>query len=227
MNIDPLYDFFTGRCIRTISCPEADPQAIYLTFDDGPHPTGTPQVLSLLDKHKIPATFFLIGEKAEAFPELAARILENGHAIADHTIDHNTDNYFKGPQMIGAWLDQSAAKLRKLGLSSVGFRSPLGIKTPALNMALRQRKEPLILWNVRFYDTNHLLTVERVEKKMSSVIPGSIILLHDTHEGEKLRIFLEALDRFIVLCKEKGLHFSPLKRDLITGSYRKKYEIHE
>ncbi len=224
MNIDPLYDFFTGRCVRTISCPEADPQAIYLTFDDGPHPSGTPQVLSLLKKHQISATFFLIGEKAEASPGLVEQIINDGHAIADHTIDHNTDNYYKGAQMIGAWLDQSSAKMKELGLSPVGFRSPLGIKTPALNKELSLRKEPLVLWNVRFYDTNHLLTIERVEKKISSVVPGSIILLHDTHDGEKLRIFLEALDRFIVLCKEKGLRFSPLKRDLIMSSYEQKYE---
>ncbi len=224
MKTDALYDFFTGPCVRLISCQEASEDTIYLTFDDGPHPVGTPEVLSLLEKHQVAATFFLIGEKAQTHLHLIKRIRERGHAFADHTIDHDTDNYYRGLKSISTWLDRSTTKLSELDISPVGFRSPLGIKTPALNKALKVRKEPLVLWNVRFFDTKYGLTKESVLKKMDSVVPGSIILLHDTHEGEKLSIFLEALELFIVLCKKKGLRFAPLTRELILNSYKKKYE---
>lgn len=220
MNIDSLYDKLTGKCIRQISFAGAPTDTLYLTFDDGPDAECTPKVLALLQKYQAKATFFVIGQKAQQENKLIQEILNQGHALGDHTIDHDTNNYFKDVSGINEWLNRSSA----LKLKTVAFRSPLGIKTPALNKVLSQKKTPLVLWNIRFYDTKYGLTKEAVDKKLAAIANGSIILLHDTHKEQTQEVFLKALEHLIIKCQKRNFSFQPLTENLIQKSYLEKYE---
>lgn len=224
MNLNQLYDKFTGPCIRQIAFKGAPENSLYLTFDDGPDPLCTPQVLSLLKKYNVKATFFVIGLKARQHPELTSQMLQHGHTIGDHSLDHNTKNYFKNEATIREWLNSSAANLQELKLSSIGFRSPVGIKTPALNKVLARLRHPLILWSVRFYDTARGLSLEAVKEKMNSLKSGDIILLHDTHPEDRRHEFLKALEHFIEKSLELGFSFRPLETTLVLNSFTEKYE---
>jgi peptidoglycan/xylan/chitin deacetylase (PgdA/CDA1 family) len=224
MNLNQLYDKFTGPCIRQIVFNGAPENCLYLTFDDGPDPLCTPQVLSLLKKHNVKATFFVIGLKARQHPELTSQMLQHGHTIGDHSLDHNTKNYFKNEAELTKWLSSSAANLEELNLASIGFRSPVGIKTPALNKVLADLRQPLILWSVRFFDTNRGLSLEAVKEKISSLKSGDIILLHDTHPENRRHEFLTSLEHFIVQSQELGFSFRPLETKLVLNSFTEKYE---
>lgn len=224
MKIDKLYDFFSGPCIRQIVYDGAPKETIYLSFDDGPDESCTPKVLELLARENIKATFFLIGEKAKAQLGLTQRILSAGHSIGNHSIDHNTKNYFRDASSIRSWLKRSDDLFTKeLGLNPVGFRSPAGVKTPALNNVLKGLHWPLVLWDVRFYDTLKGLCHKAVTKKLSSISDGSIILLHDTHQPLKQSEFLSSLEFLIVECKKKNFQFLPLNESMIINSYLHKY----
>lgn len=221
MKLDHLYDHFSGPCIREISSPA---QAVYLTFDDGPDPEFTPAVLTLLKKYKAKATFFLIGKKADEHYSIVQQMLSEGHALGDHSLDHDTRNYFRPETQIAKWLESSDTLLKKLDLSPVGFRSPLGIKTPGLNNVLKKNKTPLVLWSVRFYDTQVALTKNRINKKLSEIKAGSIILLHDTQAQNRQESFLLALEHLLIECQKKGLQFLALDKKIILNTYLEKYE---
>jgi peptidoglycan/xylan/chitin deacetylase (PgdA/CDA1 family) len=175
----------------------------------------------LLKRHKVKATFFVIGNKALNLKPLTERIIHEGHALGNHTIDHDTKRYFSGATGIKEWIMESEEVFTKnFGVPTVGFRSPVGIKTPPLNEALRILKLPLILWDVRFYDTTYGLTLPAVDKKLEHVRVGSIILLHDTHKGVRQEEFLKSLEFLIVEIKKRGFNFQLLDKSLIKSIYK-------
>jgi peptidoglycan/xylan/chitin deacetylase (PgdA/CDA1 family) len=225
MKTDNLYDLLTGKCIRKIQFVGAPKNSIYLTFDDGPTSHCTPQLLDLLFKHNVRATFFLIGNKVPNLKNLTERILSEGHSIGNHTIDHDTTRYFSNSNKVSEWIKTSIDFFeRELNIKPIGFRSPAGIKTPSLNKILQEMHLPLILWDVRFYDTSLGLEHKSVTKKLSKISDGSIILLHDTHSGKKLSEFLTSVEYLIIECKKKNLNFLPLEESLVHKSYLYKYQ---
>lgn len=221
--LEAYYDSLTGKCIRAIDHPAAPPQTVYLTFDDGPDALCTPRVLECLSANQAKATFFVIGHKARAQRGLLAKILDLGHAIGDHTIDHDTRHYFNSRVPMAQWLNLSRRNLQEIGVTPVGFRSPLGIKTPALNRVLLDQKRPLVLWNIRFFDTARGLTARMVEKKLAKIKAGDIVLLHDTHALERRAEFLSALSLLLEGLRQKGFVCAALSEDLIKRTYEFKY----
>lgn len=216
--LEKIYDFLTGKCIRRIYPVNTNEKVVYLTFDDGPDADCTPVVLDLLKRLDVKATFFVIGNKALKLKSLTERIIQEGHAIGNHTLDHDTTRYFSDASGIKDWIKESESILtQNLGIHPIGFRSPVGIKTPALNKALRILKMPLILWDVRFYDTTYGLSIKAVNKKMSHIQAGSIVLLHDTHKNERRIEFLNSLEHLIIETKKLGFHFQALDKNKITN----------
>jgi peptidoglycan-N-acetylglucosamine deacetylase len=222
MNLTRMYDFFTGPCIRQIN---DENKSVYLTFDDGPDPYFTPIVLQLLLKLEVKATFFLIGENAQENPHIVEQIIKNGHTIGNHSLDHNTSHYFHQQKHLINWLESSNSLFKKLKIESIGFRSPLGMKTPPLQKALKELEMILVLWNIRYYDTNNMLDKKRIKKSLNKIKKGSIILLHDTQKEEFRSSFLEALEYLIFEIKSKGLSFKALNKRIINESFKGKYEI--
>ena len=224
MSFRDIYDRLSGKCLRKIDKSLFEDRPVYLTFDDGPDPNFTEDVLKVLEAHNARATFFLISKRALEHKNLTRTIINNGHSVGNHSQDHNTNMFFKNYRAIKIWIQESETQLsNELNVTSVGVRTPLGIKTPALNRALAELSLPNVLWDIRFYDTNRLLIRSRVKRGLSNISPGSIILLHDTQEMKRRDIFLESLNFLILNCKEKGLNFKSLTKELVSSSYRCKY----
>ena len=159
--------------------------AIALTFDDGPHPLYTPEVLALLKKYKVKATFFCIGKNAEKYPELVQQIVAAGHTIGNHSYSHKTYIGFKGTKCWIEELEKTDVVLEGiLNKKPVLFRPPYGVTTPHLAKAIEYTKHTVIGWSLRTYDTSPIRHKDAMLKSIQSNIePGAVILLHDTHKN--------------------------------------------
>lgn len=201
-----ISDFIVGPCIRNIT---SNDKTIYLTFDDGPNSYCTPRVLDLLNKHNAKATFFVIGNNIKENINVFNQIIKDGHSIGNHSIDHSTTIFFKGKTALKKWIDKSESIiLSNSGRPSVGFRPPVGIRTPELRLIMKQENEKPIMWQHRFFDTKKEFTEGRWKKKLHKIISGDIILLHDSHK--QADVFLASLDSFINKLKEDGFQLKAI-----------------
>lgn len=171
-----LRKFFPG-CTWDIKTTE---KTIYLSFDDGPHPTITPFVLSQLRKYNAKATFFCIGDNVRKFPDIFQQVINEGHAIGNHTMHHingwkNTDEDYLN--------DITAAKKY---ISSSLFRPPYGrIKRSQIRqLADTNYKLSTIMWSVLAGDWIANLTPEKCfEQVKNKAYPGCIIVFHDSEKA--------------------------------------------
>jgi peptidoglycan-N-acetylglucosamine deacetylase len=198
-------------CVRHI---ENSGRSLFLTFDDGPDPLSTPAVLEVLKTHSVPATFFQVAETAKREKNLTREIINQGHAIGNHSLDHGYRSFFSGLSSMVRWIERADAIFKELEIATVGFRPPAGVRTPELHRALVQLKIPLVLWDKRYYDTQFLWTIERAKRSLERINPGAIILLHDRQKESRTRIFAETLSYFITEEKKRGFQFRALTRDL-------------
>jgi len=159
-------------------------QQIALTFDDGPHPMYTPQVLELLRRHQAKATFFCIGKNAGQYPDIVKQIHDAGHAVGNHSFTHApTIDFHSKTQWLEELRQTDSAIEQAIGRKPTFFRPPDGVTTPHLAKAIRASGHAVIGWRVRPYDTQKRRSPVRIVRTiLRNVSPGDIILLHDTHE---------------------------------------------
>jgi peptidoglycan/xylan/chitin deacetylase (PgdA/CDA1 family) len=153
---------------------------VALTFDDGPDPRSTPQLLDLLRAERIPAAFFCIGKKVEADPALAARIVQEGHLLENHSYAHShfTNFYSRGRLQRELVLTQSAI-LKATGVAPAYFRPPVGLSNPNTFRAARCLRLHVVGWTIRSLDTVIADPQKIVARITSGLRPGAIVLLHD------------------------------------------------
>ncbi len=169
-------------------------KTIYLTFDDGPHPTITPFVLEQLDKFKAKATFFCIGKNVEQEQEIYQQIINKGHTIGNHTQNHL--NGFKTGNLV--YLDniKEASKHIKSNL----FRPPYGRCTSAqAKYIINQLKMIIVMWDVLSGDFDINISPEKcTQNVLKNTKAGSIIVFHDSEKAfERLQIALpKTLEHF-------------------------------
>ena len=188
-----LSDFIVGPCVRNITSQD---KTIYLTFDDGPNSYCTPKVLDILKKYNAKATFFVIGNNIEDNIAVFNRIIKDEHTIGNHSIDHSTSIFFKGKKSLSKWIDKGEDMISTYsGMPSIGFRPPVGIRTPELRLIMHQKNEKPILWQHRFFDTKREFTKDRWMKRYYKIKSGDIVLLHDSHK--ETDVFIASLDHFI------------------------------
>ena len=186
-------------------------KTLFLTFDDGPHPTCTPAVLRCLEAHRARATFFLVAERAERQPSLTSEILSAGHAVGNHSLDHRYRHFFTTRAKTLQWISRGESLLAALtGAPTVGFRSPAGVRTPPLHWALRQLGMPLIHWSVRFFDTRFAWTAKKALGSLGAAQSGDIVLLHDCHEGTSRTVFMETLSAYLSAATSAGFRFAAI-----------------
>ncbi len=153
---------------------------VALTFDDGPDPVVTPQILDILEKHQAKATFFCIGHRAENHPELIKRMVNQGHQIENHSYSHHTTFAFHGTKGISREITRAQKTLNELsGRAPRYFRPIAGIRNPLLDPVLSKLRMQLVSWSHRGFDTrfnspNRLYRC--LTKRLSA---GDIILMHD------------------------------------------------
>lgn len=175
---------------------------IYLTFDDGPVPIITPWVLDLLKKENIKATFFCVGENVSKNSEIYQRVLDEKHAVGNHTYNH-----LKGWTTHGNQYVKNVIKCAEV-VNSKLFRPPYGrIKNSQL--ALINKQYSVIMWDVLSGDYDKNTSQEQcLQNVVDNVRNGSIIVFHDSYKAQKNMEY--ALPKFIQFAKEKGFVFEVL-----------------
>lgn len=166
---------------KTIKKGSTTGTEICLTFDDGPDPRYTPEVLKILKKHHIPAVFFLVGAKAERFPELVRKIEAEGHQIGCHTYDHR-HAYLLSPWKSIATIVKGQQTIERItGKPIELFRPPWGGLNLFQYLFLRYSGLKIILWSANGRDwkkkTGVMGIIERLSQKVKS---NTIIVLHDS-----------------------------------------------
>jgi peptidoglycan/xylan/chitin deacetylase (PgdA/CDA1 family) len=155
-------------------------KGVALTFDDGPHPDGTPAVLELLARAGHRAAFFMLGEQVERRPELAREIADRGHAVAVHGYRHRLQLRLNRSQVREDIERGLAAIEAATGTVPLLHRPPYGIYSPAgLELARGSGLKPL-LWSRWGKDWRKFTTPERIASRITrNLAPGDVILLHD------------------------------------------------
>ena len=153
---------------------------VALTFDDGPDNQSTPELLDLLRAERVPATFFCIGRNVTAQPELTARIVREGHLLANHTYSHsNATNFFGVEKLVEEMTRTQSAIRDAAGVTSAFFRPPMGLSNPRVFKAATAVGLRVIGWTARGFDTQCSTPHRIVRRILRGVEPGAIILLHD------------------------------------------------
>ena len=173
-----------GPVLRSFETNEPE---VWLTIDDGPSPIHTVALLDVLDRFQARATFFLIGNHAERYPQLVTEILARGHEIANHSYTHPTGSFwFAGPARIAAEIDLCAELLRTAeDRPARFFRAPVGLKNVFVHPELDRRRLELVGWTVRGLDTVQRDPAQVAQRILRRIKPGAIILLHEGQRAEK------------------------------------------
>jgi peptidoglycan-N-acetylglucosamine deacetylase len=191
---------------------------IALTSDDGPDPTVTPQVLDLLDKYAVHATFFCIGDQAAQHPQLCREIVRRGHAVENHSQRHRHYFSLMGPRGLARELQAAQDTLRKIcGQPPLFFRAPAGLRNPFLDPVLARLGLKLASWSARGFDTR-IGDAARVNKSLlHDLRAGAILLLHDGHAARTAGgtpVILEVLPTLLESAKASGLRLVTLREAL-------------
>jgi peptidoglycan/xylan/chitin deacetylase (PgdA/CDA1 family) len=163
------------------SGPATEGQArVAITFDDGPHPEGTPRMIEALAQFDARATFFVVGEQVVKRPELARQIVGAGHAIGLHGYLHRPHTLRSAKELADDFERGLAAIGDAAGIQPLLHRPPYGIYSPAsLRMARERGLQPL-LWSKWGKDWRKVTTPEQITRRVTSgVRAGDVILLHD------------------------------------------------
>ena len=169
-----------GLWAKTASRAPRATDRVALTFDDGPDPETTLAIARILEERQVQAAFFVVGERARAHPEVLAALHEAGHLLCNHSDTHAMTFHF---QLWGAARRElracNQAIAAVLGMEPTLFRSPQGIKNPALGDVLRSMGLTAVGWTARGLESlgGDAATIAR--RVLSKVRPGGVILLHD------------------------------------------------
>jgi peptidoglycan/xylan/chitin deacetylase (PgdA/CDA1 family) len=165
---------------RVVTHFRTEKNEVWLTIDDGPDATDTPQILDLLDQHGARATFFIVGERVARWPHLVSEIVNRGHEIAHHTHTHPVASFWcASRQRLARELDDTLSVLRSLNVRPRYFRPPVGIKNLLLAGALRARRLDCVGWTIRSGDCLGRTAESVVASVMRRIRPGAIILMHE------------------------------------------------
>jgi peptidoglycan-N-acetylglucosamine deacetylase len=190
-----------------------DASSIALTFDDGPNPAVTPGLLALLDRCNVKVTFFLIGERVRAAPELAKEIAARGHIVGNHTDTHRSLPFLSS-QRIAEELDRCDDSIAAVtGKKPRWMRPPFGYRSPLLDGIVRKRGAAgVVMWSQSARDWKPR-PAAAVIQRLRRVQRGDIVLLHDgdhrTLEGDRHHT-VEAVAYWLPRWKDAGIRFVTL-----------------
>jgi peptidoglycan/xylan/chitin deacetylase (PgdA/CDA1 family) len=163
-----------------IPCRLPGAGGVVVTFDDGPHPEGTPMVLETLARADAHAVFFLVGEQVRRRPELVARILAEGHQVALHGDRHRLQSRLPAATLRADLAAGLEAIQQAGGVRPLLHRPPYGIYSPAGLAAARQAGLSPLLWSRWGRDWRRHTTAEQIARRaLRAIGPGEVILLHD------------------------------------------------
>lgn len=180
-----------------------DAGGVWLTIDDGPS-DDTPALLDLLDAHDAKATFFLVGERASARPDLVREIARRGHGVGNHSHTHPQARFWAlGPNAMRREISDCQRQLQAItGTAPVWFRAVVGHANPFVSAPLRDLGLARVAWTARGYDAVDGDVTRVLGKIAAGLAPGAIVLLHEgARHGRSVEIVSRVLDRL----RETGL----------------------
>lgn len=189
--------------------PQPSATNLILTFDDGPHPTYTAQILDILKHTQATAIFFCIGKNIVLYPELVKRIVAEGHIIANHSYNHsNMIGMYPTLKVIAEIEQTEKAIIACVGSSLKLYRPPFGVTNPNIGRAVQALHMKAVGWNVRSFDTvstNKMKVLNRITPNLKN---GDIILFHDTN-----KLTTDILAEFLLFATDKGftVKVSPIR----------------
>ena len=180
-------------------------KVVALTFDDGPGVPYTRQILDILDKYQVKATFYVLGISAKTHPELIKEMIQKGHDIGNHSTQH--DLMKKWPvAKIKTDIQKTDHILRELGYQGqITYRGPFGVNTENIAKALNELNKPHILFDFLPQDWTPISADEIYQNVITRLRPGLIITLHDG--GKRRQQTVIATEKLIKSLNEQGYQF--------------------
>ena len=184
--------------------------ACALTFDDGPNPRVTSKLLALLEKYRVPATFFVLGKYVKEYPQLTKEIRAANHAIGNHTYGHPSLLFLTRRQIRDELSRCEDAVFTATGQGTTIVRPPFGFRGPQFHSAVREMGlSKIVMWSVSGRDWKPQ-PAARVSRRLRKARNGDIVLLHDGdhHAANADRShMLQALEYSIPRWQDSGLQF--------------------
>lgn len=204
-----------GFFLDPLSRLETDELVVALTFDDGPSEARTPGLLALLDEYDVPASFFMLGQHVEEYPEIARQVFDEGHLIGNHSYDHSR-LILKTPSFVREQIESTDAAIQSLGQQEVAyFRPPYSSKYLVLPWLLKGMGKTLVTGT---YDPPAEYQDPMDPELVSSQVlehlePGMIVYLHDGKESGA-EDFLQSVRMIIEGARTAGYRFVRLDQPL-------------
>ena len=172
---------------------------IALTFDDGPHPKVTPQILKSLKKYDAKATFFVVGNEVKKNPKVLKAVADAGHEIGNHTYNHAKLTTLS-VKKVKLQIDSTDAAIKAvIGQNATVFRPPYGAYNKTVT---NQLKVPSVLWTIDTLDWKHHNPKKTLAAVQKNAKNGSIVLMHDIHQTTA-----DALEPILAALQKQGYEF--------------------
>ncbi len=210
--------------INAAAAPQPAP-VVYLTFDDGPHPVYTPQILEVLAKHRARSTFFVVGSMVQNWPQTARQIVEAGHSIQLHSWRHANLTKFTREEFTADTTRSQAALEEVVNRRATCMRPPFGAVNSRLIEWAEEVNLKTVMWSNTGADWLDLTSEQIARRVVNGVQPGSVVLLHDGG-GNRSRT-VSALEIILEELTEAGYRFRPMCSSLpVTQPARACWEFY-
>ncbi|HWP97125.1 MAG TPA: polysaccharide deacetylase family protein [Syntrophomonadaceae bacterium] len=202
--ISPTGTYPKDRLICRVPVKE---KVVAITFDDGPYPKYTEQILDILDKYEIKATFFMIGQRVEEYPDIAREVQARGHLIGNHSYTHSRDmSELSEEEILKEMKPCEEAIVRITGQNPIFYRSPSGNTNSIILKAAQEQGYYTVNWSIAA-DYHLAKTPQQMaDRVIQNIQPGNIILVHDGRFPERWKD-VEATPLIIQGLMEKGYRF--------------------
>lgn len=209
------YYIGSGFFIKVICAAETDKKQIAISFDDGPAPEYTPEILQVLREGDVKAAFFCIGNRIPGNEWILKQVHDDGHIIGNHSYSHHFwFDMFTSKQMLGDIKLMDDEVVRVTGSRPKLFRPPYGVTNPNLKKAIINGDYTAVGWSVRSMDTVVKDRNKLLNKMIAALKPGAVYLFHDT-----CKVTVDMLPGFIQEVKNRGYEFVPLDKLLLLKAY--------
>lgn len=192
-----------NRCVY--SSNDKCTNKIAMTFDDGPHPKQTEEILNILDKYNVKATFFVIGVNVKNYGKSLDSVIKKGHEIGNHTYSHHVLKSMSKENILDEISNTENELLRQYGYEPKLLRPPCGAYDSTLIDIATENEMKIVLWNIDTEDWAHTSVDNITKNVLKNVRGGDIILFHDYISGKTNTA--AALDILIPRLKEMGYEF--------------------
>lgn len=197
---------FQGKTVKEAKLSDKD-KVIALTFDDGPWPHWTEQILDILKKNNIKATFFMVGEVVQDYPQLAKQVVADGHAVGNHTWTHPYHQFDEAGA--SEEIDRTTELIYKTtGARTFLFRPPGGFLTNGLAAYAEKQNDVVVMWSADAMDYRRPSPERLAHNVLKNAKPGGIVLMHDG--GGNRANTVAALPEIISELKKQGYKFVTL-----------------